>query len=178
MGNVGVRASAQNNKPNDETGSIYSLDYSHQVWGTDSYGSPNFRLGVEYQDKYFALPWQIAEPRTGLRVFSNYVLTITDDLSLILSGDYRDFEEEEVEWLASSEVAWQFYSLSLSAGVEKEENPNDNIDETRFTFSADWDWNSVSGNTMQTSLTPTSPILTELNFNALPMITQAAMAMR
>ena len=115
------------------------------MWGTDSYGSPNFRLGVEYQDKYFALPWQIAEPRTGLRVFSNYVLTITDDLSLILSGDYRDFEEEEVEWLASSEVAWQFYSLSLSAGVEKEENPNDNIDETRFTFSADWDWNSVSG---------------------------------
>ncbi|MEL7411875.1 MAG: fimbria/pilus outer membrane usher protein [Pseudomonadota bacterium] len=144
-GNVGVRASAQNNKPNDDTGSIYSLDYSHQLWGTDSYGSPNFRLGVEYQDKYFALPWQIAEPRTGLRVFSNYVLTITDDLSLILSGDYRDFEEEEVEWLASSEVAWQFYSLSLSAGVEKEENPNDNIDETRFTFSADWDWNSVSG---------------------------------
>lgn len=144
-GNLGVRASAQNNNPNDDTGSIYSLDYSHQLWGTDSYGSPNFRLGVEYQDKYFALPWQIAEPSTGLRVFSNYVFTITDDLNLILSGDYRDFEEEEVEWLASSEIAWQFYSLSLSAGVEKEENPNDNINETRFTFSADWDWNSVSG---------------------------------
>ncbi len=144
-GNLGVRASAQNNNPNDDTGSIYSLDYSHQLWGTDSYGSPNFRLGVEYQEKYFALPWQIAEPSTGLRVFSNYVFTITDDLNLILSGDYRDFEEEEVEWLASSEIAWQFYSLSLSAGVEKEENPNDNIDETRFTFSADWDWNSVSG---------------------------------
>ncbi|MFV8408663.1 fimbria/pilus outer membrane usher protein [Vibrio owensii] len=144
-GNLGVRASAQNNNPNDETGSIYSLDYSHQLWGTDSYGSPNFRLGVEYQDKYFALPWQIADPSTGLRVFSNYVFTITDDLNLILSGDYRDFEEEEVEWLASSEIAWQIFSLSLSAGVEKEENPNDNIDETRFIFSADWDWNSIDG---------------------------------
>ncbi|EDP58677.1 P pilus assembly protein, porin PapC [Vibrio sp. AND4] len=144
-GNLGARASAQNNKPNDDTGSIYSLDYSHQLWGTDSYGSPNFRLGAEYQDKYFALPWQINEPRTGLRIFSNYVLTITNDLSLILSGDYRDFEEEEIQWLASSEIAWQFYSLSLSAGVEKEENPNDNINETRFTFSADWDWNSSSG---------------------------------
>ncbi|WP_038865929.1 fimbria/pilus outer membrane usher protein [Vibrio jasicida] len=144
-GNLGLRASAQNNKPNDETGSIYSLDYSHQLWGTDSYGSPNFRLGAEYQDQYFSLPWQIGPSATGLRVFSNYVFTITDDLNLILTGDYRDFEEEEIEWLVSSEIAWQWYSLSLSAGVEKEENPNDNIDETRFTFSADWDWNSVSG---------------------------------
>ncbi|MCX2788823.1 fimbria/pilus outer membrane usher protein [Vibrio sp. Sgm 5] len=144
-GNLGLRASAQNNKPNDETGSIYSLDYSHQLWGTDSYGSPNFRLGAEYQDQYFSLPWQIGPSATGVRVFSNYVFTITDDLNLILTGDYRDFEEEEIEWLVSSEIAWQWYSLSLSAGVEKEENPNDNIDETRFTFSADWDWNSVSG---------------------------------
>ena len=144
-GNLGIRASAQNNKPNNDTGSIYSLDYSHQLWGTDSYGSPNFRLGSEYQENYFALPWQITDANTGLRVFSNYVFSITDNLSLILSGDYRDFEEAEVQWQASTEIAWQFYNVSLSAGIEKEENPNENINETRFTFSADWDWNSDDG---------------------------------
>ncbi|CAM2901558.1 pilus assembly protein PapC [Vibrio mytili] len=144
-GNIGLRLSGQQNKPNDLSGGIISLDYAHQIWGTDDYGSPNFRLGAEYQQQYFSLPWQEELPVTGYLVFSNYVFTITDTLSTVISGDYRDYDEQEIEWLASAQLTWQWNSLSISAGVEQEDNPNENIDETRFTFSSDWNWYSENG---------------------------------
>lgn len=145
LGNLGVRASAVNNKPNNQAGAIASLDYSHQIWGADNYSTPNLRLGFEYQQDYFSIPWQEDEGSTGYRLFGNYLINLLTDLDLSLSGEYDDFDEQEVSWLASSEFIWRYDDWNINLGVEHEDNPNQNIDETRFLVSVEWDWSSIDG---------------------------------
>ncbi|AQW58691.1 fimbria/pilus outer membrane usher protein [Vibrio owensii] len=145
LGNLGIRASAVNNKPNEQIGTITSLDYSHQIWGADNYSTPNLRLGFEFQQDYFSIPWEDSESSTGYRFFGNYVINIFTDLDLSLSGEYDDFEEQEVTWLTSGEFIWRYYDWNVSLGVEQENNPNENIDETRFLASVEWDWSSNDG---------------------------------
>ncbi|UWZ99123.1 pilus assembly protein PapC [Vibrio splendidus] len=145
LGNIALRVSSQNNSFNDDIGSIYSIDYSHQIWGSQNYGSPNLQLSYEYQDNYYGLPWQEDVGETGYRANARYSLSMTYNLTLILNGSFEDFEDQQSRWLGSTELSWVWDGLTITIGVEQEEDLSNGIDEERYLFSLDWDWTSESG---------------------------------
>lgn len=145
FGNIAFRASGQNNAFNNTLGSIYSIDYSHQIWGSQSYGSPNLQLSYEYQDNYYSLPWQIDVGDTGYSTSARYSISMPFNFTLIFNGSYEEFDDLQPRWLGSAELSWVWDSITMTIGVEQEDDPNDNINEERYLFSFDWDWTSENG---------------------------------
>ncbi|MGR5541465.1 pilus assembly protein PapC, partial [Vibrio campbellii] len=45
-------------------------------------------------------------------------------------------------WYVSGELGWQLDDWSISGGVEHEEDPNEDLSDTRFIFSVAWSWSS------------------------------------
>ncbi|MDR9829187.1 fimbria/pilus outer membrane usher protein [Vibrio sp. FNV 38] len=156
-GNIGLRASSSYNKLQSEQGGIVSLDYAHQIWGADSYGLPNFRFSAEYQDAYSSIPWGDVELYTGYSLSASYLFDLTYDMDLNFTGSYENFEDYQPNWYASAELGWQSGDWSLSGGVEHEEDPDNNVSDTRYIFSIAWSWASEnsdhSGNVSYSSST-------------------------
>ncbi|WP_264877616.1 fimbria/pilus outer membrane usher protein [Vibrio agarivorans] len=141
-GNIGLRASSSYNKQQSEQGGIVSLDYAHQIWGADSYGLPNFRLSAEYQTDYNAIPWGDVELDTGYSVTAGYLFDLSLNTDLNFNGSYESFDGYEDKWYLSGELGWQLDDWSISGGVEHEEDPNEDLSDTRFIFSVAWSWSS------------------------------------
>ncbi|WP_394244665.1 fimbria/pilus outer membrane usher protein [Vibrio astriarenae] len=141
-GNIGFRASSSYNEDQSKQGGIVSLDYAHQIWGADSYGLPNFRLSAEYQQDYNGIPWGDVDLESGYSITMSYLYDVTQDTDLNFNGSYEDFDDSEASWYLSGELGWQNGDWSLSGGVEHEEDPSDNVSDTRFIFSASWSWAS------------------------------------
>lgn len=144
LGNIGWRLSGQTNNNLNEQGIISSIDYSHRVWGADSYGLPNLRVSFEYLDRYNSLPWSENEGSSGYRVVTSYIYNLTNRLDLNIDADLDNFDDFEQTWFTSAKLAWQSLGVQITTGVEHEEDPNENLSDTRYTVNLSWDWTSTN----------------------------------
>ncbi|MCA0936340.1 fimbria/pilus outer membrane usher protein [Vibrio alginolyticus] len=116
FGNISLRATAsQSSESKRAIGNIVSVDYSQQIFGSSPYGSPNLRLGIDWQDSFSPQPWLADEGFTYTLIRSDYQWYISDHLDASLYASYRDEPNGNVQYDMTTKLNWRnpYWRVSL-----------------------------------------------------------------
>ncbi|WP_117234837.1 fimbria/pilus outer membrane usher protein [Vibrio maerlii] len=124
LGNVSLRAtSGYYTQEVESMGYAVSLDYNQQIWGASSFGSPNFRIGVEWQDNFNNQPWQLDNQYSYSVIRSDYQWFINDNWDASIYGSARDEDIKGRRYDASARLNWRnrYWRIGLT-GEYKQTN--------------------------------------------------------
>ncbi len=130
FGNVSFRASTSHSTDSQDQSQGYaaSIDFSQQIWGSSEFGSPNFRIGADWQDEFNALPWNADNVFSYTSIRTDYQWYISQDWDANLFLSYRDESDKAVQYDASLKLNWrnQYWRLGMIGEYSYPTDPSEN----------------------------------------------------
>ncbi len=117
LGNISLRTTVGYYPEESETmGYAASFDYNQQVWGSSSFGSPNFRLGIDWQDNFNNQPWQLDNQYSYSAVRADYQWFISDNWDATFYTSARDEAERGKRYDSSIRLNWRnrYWRIALN----------------------------------------------------------------
>ncbi|MGR5267426.1 hypothetical protein ACPV5R_06705 [Vibrio astriarenae] len=123
FGNIGLRLSSahyQNNLDFDN-GWAFSIDYSHQVWGSNDY--PNLRISLESRNEFSSTPWYEESYSTEESARIDYTWAIFDSLDWNISSSWISRDALRLDEISDNEITidsyvnWRYNNFYIQAGA-------------------------------------------------------------